>query len=255
MTWSNRLRLLGGLLTMVVVVAAATFHLNDTQARVESSTAQVAAQSYTIGTPYAGLVVQQLVEIGSTVSDGDPLFLIDSANLQRDLAQGVVPPRTVEQDIDPEGYLIVRATGDGTVTALEGEFGTFVRESTEMATVQRADSTYVQAEYTLTPHQYARIGESPQATVILPDGREIIGDVADITVVDLDGESRVVVDVYCEEFRTAEADDRLVSTGAPVVARLHLDNDGVVTELASTVKGFVGNATDFVADLFQEVRA
>ena len=255
MTWSNRFRLLGGLLTVVVAVAAATFHLNDSQARVASSSAQVAAEFYTVGSPYAGVVVEQLVEVDAAVAEGDPLFLVDSANLQRDLAQEIVPPRTVEEDIDPDGYLVVRATGPGTVTAVEGEVGTFVQESTEMATVQRADSAYVEAEYLLTPQQYARIGESAQATVVLPDQRQITGDITDISVQEQDGQSFVVVAVHSDELVAAEADDRLVAAGAPVVANLHLDNDGVVTDLATTVKGYLAGATGYVADLFQGVPA
>ena len=255
MTWSNRFRLLGGLLTVVVAVAAATFHLNDSQARVASHSAQVAAESYTVGTPYAGVVVEQLVEVDTVVAEGDPMFLVDSANLQRDLAQEVVPPRTVQEDIDSDGYLIVRATGAGTVTAVGGEIGTFVQDSTEMATVQRAGSAYVTAEYLLTPQQYARIGETPQATVVLPDQHQITGDITDISVEEQDGQSFVVVAVHSDELVDAEAQDRLVSAGAPVVADLHLDNDGVVTDLAATVKGYLAGATDYVTGLFQGVTA
>lgn len=257
MTWSNRFRLLGGLIVVAAVVAAATFHLNDSQARVDSSAAQVAAESYIVGTPYAGVVVEQRAEVGGAVAEGDPLFLIDSANLQRDLAQGVVPPRTVESDIDPTGYLIVRATGDGTVTALEGEVGTFVQEATEMATVQRAGSVFVEAEYVLTPQQYARIEAQPRATVVLPDRREITGEVVEMTVEDQDGQARVVMSVRSDELVVAEAEDRLVAAGTPVVVRLHLNNDGVVSDVAATVKGRVGTVTEqvtrYVSDLFQEV--
>lgn len=253
MTWSNRLRLLGGLLAVVVAVGAATIHLNDSQARVASSSAQVAAEFYTVGTPYAGVVVEQLVEVDALVAEGDPMFLIDSANLQRDLAQGAVPPRTIEGNVDPDGYLIIRATGAGTVTAVEGEVGTFVQESTEMATVQREGSVYVEAEYLLTPAQYGRIGA--QATVVLPDQRRIVGDVTDLTVEEVDGRSRVVVSIHSPDLVTAEAEDRLVAAGAPVESELQLNNDGVVSDVAATVKGFLGTATDYVAGLFRRATA
>ena len=100
MTWRNRFRLFGGLVAVLVVVAAATFHLNDSQARVASDSARIAAEFYSVGTPYAGVVVERLVEVGAPVAEGDPMFLIDSANLQRDLAQEIVPPRTVADDVD-----------------------------------------------------------------------------------------------------------------------------------------------------------
>jgi len=255
MTWSNRFRLFGGLLTVVVIVAAATIHLNDSQARVASSSAQVTAEYYTVGTPYAGVVVEQLVEVDAPVAEGDPMFLVESANLRRDLAQEIVPPRTVAEDVDPDGYLIVRATGPGTVTALEGEVGTFVQESTEMAIVQREGSVYVEAEYVLTPQQYARIGARAQATVVLPDQQRITGDVTDLTVEEEDGQSRVIVVIRSPELVAAEAEDRLVSAGAPVETELELENDGVVSDVSATVKGYVGVATNYVAGLFQGATA
>jgi multidrug resistance efflux pump len=255
MTWRNRFRLLGGLLTVMVVVAAATFHLNDSQARVESSTARIAAESYTVSTPYSGVVVERIVEVDAVVAEGEPMFLIDSANLQRDLAQQATPPRMIADDVDPSGYLIVRASSAGTVTALEGEVGTFVQDSTEMATVQREGSTYVEAAFVLTTQQYARIGENPRATVVLPDQQKITGDVAEFTVEDQDGESRMIVTIESPELVAAEAGNRLVSAGAPVEAELHLENDGVVSDLAAMVKGYVGIATNYVAGVFRGATA
>lgn len=243
MTWSNRFRLLGGLIAVVVVVAVATFRLNESKAQVASSAGQVSAESYTVGTPYSGVVVEQLVEVGSAVSTGDPLFLIDSVNLQRDVAQGAVPPRIVASDVDGNGYLVVRATGDGTVTAVEGEVGSFVRDATEVATVQRAGSVYVEAEFVLTPQEYARIEEQPRATVVLPGRREITGEVSEMTVEDQDGQARVVISIRSDELVVAEAEDRLVAVGTPVVARLHLNNDGVVSDIAAYVSALYQKVT------------
>lgn len=243
MTWRNRFRLFGGLVAVLVVVAAATFHLNDSQARVASDSARIAAEFYSVGTPYAGVVVERLVEVGAPVAEGDPMFLIDSANLQRDLAQEIVPPRTVADDVDASGYLVVRASGAGTVTALEGEAGTFVHESTELAAVQREASTYVEAAFVLTTQQYARIGATPRATVMLPDGQRITGDVVDFTVEDKEGESLVVVAIHAPELVAAGAGNRLISAGAPVETELHLENDGVVSDFAAWVEGYFGAAT------------
>ena len=251
MTWSNRLRLFGGLLAVLAVVAVATFHLNDSQARVASDSARVAAESYTVGTPYAGAVVERLVEVDAPVAEGEPMFLIDSTNLRRDISQGIVPPRTVEEDVDPNGYLIVRASGAGTVTALGGEPGTFVHESTELAAVQREGSAHVEAAFVLTTQQYARIGDTPRATVVLPDGQRLTGDVAEFTVEDQNGQSRVVVSIRSPELVAAEAGNRLVSAGSPVETELHLENDGLVSDLATMVRGFFGSTTDYVAGLFR----
>lgn len=251
MTWTNRFRLLGGLVVVLAVVAAATFQLNNARGRVESSTAQIAAESYVVGTPYAGLVVEQLAQVGDAVTEGQPLFLIDSANLQRDLSQGAVPPRTVQSDIDAQGYLTVRATGDGTVTALEGEVGTFVQESTALAEIQRAGSLHVSAEYVLTSQQYARLAEDAGATIVLPDGAQLAGAVSEVSVEDQDGQALVVVSVQSDELLAAEPEDRLVAAGTPVVTRLHLENDGLVSDIAASLEGYWSTALDSVTGVVQ----
>ena len=57
MTWGNRFRLMLGLMVVVIGAAFATYHLNESEALAASSSAQIAAKTYDVGSPYAGLVV------------------------------------------------------------------------------------------------------------------------------------------------------------------------------------------------------
>lgn len=250
MTWGNRFRLLAGLVGVVALVAAATFHLNGAQAHVASSSATIAAEAYDVGTPYGGVVIDQLVEVGDAVDEGEALFLVESANLRRDLAQAIVPQRAVAEDVDPDGYLIVRATGAGTVSTVDAETGTFVQESSVLATVQRAGSVYIEAKYLLTPQQYTRIGDQATARVVLPNQAVLTAAVAELVVEQQDSRSLVVVTLRSPELVSAEASDRLVAVGAPVEATLELENDGPVTDAGEAVTGSLKAATTWVTDLF-----
>lgn len=246
MSWGNRVRLAAGLVVVVVVVAAATFHLNASRAVVQSNTAQISAETATVASPYSGLVVDQLVEVGDTVAEGEPMFRLDSANLQRDVVLGAVPERTLADSVDAEGYLLVRATVAGTVRTVDAAPGTFVREAVDLASVERAGSLDVGAEFVLSPEQYARLGARPPAAIVLPGGRELAGEVSDVAVATEDGQARLVVTVDSADLLAAQGTDRLVADGTPVVVRLTLQNDGIVSDVAAAVRSVLSGVTERV---------
>ena len=74
------------------------------------------------------------------------------------------------------------------MTEIASERGTFVQSATQLATVQRADTLYVQAEYTLTPKEYARVADDATATVVLPNQRTITRHVSEVKVETVAGE-------------------------------------------------------------------
>lgn len=239
MTWTSRIRLLAGMLVVLVLAALATYQLNETRGVATSDSAQILAKTYGVGTPYAGLVVDQLVDVGDAVTTGDQLFVIDSATLQYDVKNGFARASTEATQIDAEGRLVVLATGDGVVTQIVSERGTFVQSATQLATVQRADTLYVQAEYTLTPKEYARVSQDATATVVLPNQSTITAQVSEVKVETVAGTAQAVVTLSGAALEDG-AQNGLVAAGTPVTAELELDNDGVVTRTAASVKTYLG---------------
>jgi multidrug resistance efflux pump len=238
MTWANRVRLLVGTILVLVLAALATYQLNQTRGVAVSDSAQILAKTYGVGTPYSGLVVDQLVDVGDPVTAGEPLFVIDSATLQYDVKNGFARTATEATQIDAEGRLVVLATGDGVVTEIASERGTFVQSATQLATVQRADTLYVQAEYTLTPKEYARVADDAAVTVVLPNQRAITAHVSEMKVETVAGNAQAVLTLTGDSLKDG-AENGLVSAGTPVTAEVHLDNDGFVTRTANSVKAYV----------------
>jgi len=238
MTWASRIRLLAGTLVVLAVAALATFHLNETRGRATSDSAQILAQTYAVGTPYAGLVADQLVGVGDDVVEGDPLFVIDSAGLTYDLANDLIskPPEFTE--VDEQGRLVVLASGDGRLTQVAAERGTFVPSASTLATVQRAGTLYVQGEYTLTAKEYARLSDGADVTIVLPNEASLPGTVERVDVTTVDGHAQAVVRIASDRLVDG-ADNGLVSAGTPVVAQIALANDGVVTTVAAKVRTYV----------------
>ncbi|MDM7829823.1 HlyD family efflux transporter periplasmic adaptor subunit [Cellulomonas edaphi] len=235
MTCSGRFRLLVGLVLVLVVAALATYRLNESRGVATSDSAQILGKTYDVGTPYAGLVVNQAVEVGDEVRAGQTLFVIDSARLHEPGAAKLTPETT---HLDDEGRLVVTATGPGLVTAVTATQGTFVDPAADLATVQRQGTLYVQAEYTLSPKEYARVPDRAPVTVVLPNQTSVDGHVDRVQVETVDGKAQAVVTVVSDGLVQGDQAG-LVSAGTPVVARLHLRNDGVVTTVSDAVKGYL----------------
>jgi multidrug resistance efflux pump len=238
MTWGSRFRLLAGTLVVLVIAALATYKLNENKGVAASDSAQILGKTYDIGTPYAGLVVDQLVEVGDEVAEGEPMFVVDSASLQYDIVNGFAKPATTATQIDAEGRLVILATGNGTVTELGADRGTFVQAASKLATVQRENTLYVQAEYTLTANEYARVDDRATASVELPNHRTIQAQVSKVQVETVGGEAQAVMTLTGPELKDG-AQNGLVSSGTPVTATLQLSNDGVVTRTADAIKSYV----------------
>lgn len=238
MTAVARLRLLLGLLLVLAAVAALTVHLDRAQARVASTEASIGTLTYDVGTSYAGLVVEQPVAVGDTVAEGDTLVVVDSAALRQDVAAGLVDPDTSAATIDASGLLTVTATGDGIVADLRTTTGSFVQAGAVLATVERAGTLFVTAQYELSPEQYARMEDDAAVTVALPDGTRIEGEVTDVTVQSSGGVAQAVVTVGSARLVRGAADG-LVAPGTPVDAELHLRRSGVVSAVTDEVTASV----------------
>ncbi|WP_426593992.1 HlyD family efflux transporter periplasmic adaptor subunit [Cellulomonas sp. McL0617] len=237
MTWSNRFRLVAGLLAVLVVAALLTFHLNQQRGLATSSSGSITAENYDVGTPYAGLVTDQLVKDGDTVTAGQKLFVIDSAALRNELSLGLAPTSTAASVVSADGTLAVTATSAGKVTEIDAETGTFVQGSAIMAKIDRAQTLKVKADFTLSPREYARVADNAPVTIVLPNQQALSGTVDSMDVQTNDGSAEAVVTVVSKQL-TDGAENGLVASGTPVTAQLHLRNDGVVSTVADKVQGF-----------------
>ncbi|GEA85371.1 MAG: HlyD family efflux transporter periplasmic adaptor subunit [Cellulomonas sp.] len=238
MTWRVRLKLFVGTVVVLLVAAYATYHVNEQRSIASSDSAQILGQTYVVGTPYAGLVVGQHVTAGDEVEQGDPLFVLDSASLDRDLSLGTVSNAGQATTIDADGNLVVLATQDGTVTEVGARQGTFVSAADHLATVQIAGSLYVQAEYTLSAKEYARVPDDAPVSIELPNTATLAGHVERVQVTTVGGKALALVTVTSDELVDGDQNG-LVGSGTPVQARLSLRNDGVVTTVSDAVTSYV----------------
>jgi multidrug resistance efflux pump len=249
MTWANRFRLTLGLVAVLALGAWMTFHLNESKAIATSSSAQIESQTYAVGSQYAGLVVDQLVNQGDAVTEGMPLFVIDSSTLRHDVSIGFAPTDTPGQMINDAGQVVVLATGNGTVAKVEATRGTFVPAAAVLAQVEKEGSLYVKAEYTLTAKEYARIDEDATVSIVLPNEQTVPGRVAGIEVQTVSSKAQAIVTVESDKLVAGKANG-LMAAGTPVNAELQLQNDGVVTDVQASVNEVFDGVSTSVKGLF-----
>ena len=225
MTWANRFRLASGLILVLVIVAAGTLLFTQRQNRALSTTAMLVAESYPVGSYYGGIVMQQYVDVGDEVRAGDPLFDVHSLQLRRDIASGYVADATVLAGVDEDGTSTVTATVDGTIASIGVPQGGFAAAGGVIASLDRAESLYVEAEFVLSARDYARIAEDAEAEVLLPSQETLIGAVAGIDVDTVDGQALSTIRIESTSLAEAPASG-LFQPGTPVSVSIQLRDDG-----------------------------
>ena len=223
MTWGSRLKLVAGLILVLLVVAAATIVFNQRQTQVLSTTAQIEAEHYDVGTDYPGLVISRDVEVGDAVAAGDTLIAIESPMLLRDIAQGVVPEDLTS--VGSDGTVVIRASVDGTVSALDVDAGGYASAGGVVATIDKEGTMYVAAEFLLDPHDFACVPDDATVDLRLPDGSRMSGTVADLEVATVDGAAHVTARIVSDALASSPSDG-LVRPGTPLEATLRLTDDG-----------------------------
>jgi len=239
MTVVRRFRLALGILVVLLVAAYLTMLLNARNGRVEGRSASLAAENYPVGTDYSGTVSAQLVQVGDEVAVGQPMFELQSATLVRDLSQGLIDPAQVPYRIKDGNTMVVTATDQGRVEGVSYAVGSFVPANSELATVQRAGSLFVEAEFVLTAPDYARLPPNATIDVLLPNNETVRAQAGRVRVSTENGEARTVVQAFSPELGDATADG-LFAVGSPVEATLHLRNDGLVSDVTAWVTETTG---------------
>ncbi len=237
MSWRKRIGLALGLLSVLVLAAGLTMVVNYNSGKVDSKSASLSAEDYPGGTVYSGTVTAQYVHVGDQVEAGQPIFEVESANLQRDLAQGLVNKDNLTYEVKNDNTLVITATNAGLVDSISYASGAFVPANSTIATVQQAGSMYVEADFLLSAKDYARIPAGATLDITLPNNQQISAKASQIQVRTENGEARTLVKAYSDELANGTG---LFAVGTPVQATLHLTNDGVVTDVTDTVTGWFG---------------
>lgn len=228
MTWGNRLRLLVGILTVLIVCGVLTLVVNQRERQAFSSNATIAAVQFQVGSDYGGIMVDQFVDPGASVAEGDRLFTVSSFALQKDLANGLDPVSTEAYEVDARtGLVTYLASADGTLEDFDARQGGYVAGGGTVAVITQDDTAFVKAQFRLQPVDYARIRVGGRADVELPNREVLDGNVSAISVETADGIAYATVQVDVPQLRS---DDYAAFSqpGSPVAVTLTLHDEGIL---------------------------
>lgn len=239
MTWTNRFRLFGGILGVLLIVAVLTLIFNQRQTKATSLTATVAADSYDVGAAYGGTVIKQYVKDGDVVAKGQKLFTINSVPLQQDLSNGLQLQNSDAYDYDKKaGTLTYKATVAGQITDLQAKLGNSLGTGAPFATISIVNSQYVDAKFLLSPGDYARIEKGAAVDIVLPNNQIISGTVT--TIVVTTDQSKALTDVRVDSKALSGAALANVNqAGTPVTASVHLRDDGPLAGVSDMTFAFL----------------
>ena len=185
MTWTQRLRLFGGIVAVLALTAVLVLVFNQRQAQALSTTGQVVSAQASVGAAYGGVVTQVDATEGDEVKKGQTLFTVNSPDLQRDLSQGLKVASTDAFDVDTSASTVTyKALSDGRLSDVEAQTGGFVQNGANLATITSDGSQYALADFVLSPRDYERIVKGAAVSLRLPDDRTVEGTVQSVSVLE-----------------------------------------------------------------------
>ncbi len=234
MKFTSRLRLISGILVVVFIVGALSMYLNGIMSVAQSSRAQLAADSTSVGVDYPGLVVKQNVEEGDKVQKGQILFEIQSTQLNEALTKGTLTASSLSFTVDPKtNYIQLKANDDGVIEKINYRAGSYAPGGSIVATVDTVGSLYVIARFRLSPPDYARINKSNKVTLRMPDNNTQQATVFSVALVSNGDKVDTVVKA---RIKNADISDFRFSVGTPVEATLQLTQDNLFQGLFTSIQ-------------------
>ena len=238
MTWTNRFRLFGGLLGVLVLVAVLTLVFNQRQTKAQSQSAEIQTDTASIGAGYGGTVVKQYVDEAQEVEVGQKLFTLQSPALQADVANDIEVKGNGAYDVNArKGTVTYKATVAGRIDGLTAKLGSTLTAGSPFAQITVTGSEYVEAHFLLTPRDYERMEAGAPVSILLPNNQKIAGKVSDIRVATEQAKAAAEVRVDSSEL-TDPTLATLTRTGTPVVATVKLRDDGPLAGVTDSLFAF-----------------
>lgn len=244
MTWTNRFKMIGGLLAVMVLVGLLTVVFSQRKGEATSASATVVAESYPVGSDYAGAIVESYVAVGDEVEAGDPIARIQSNALQQALDEGTTVSDSAVFQINSDNTLTITSTVDGIVDEVLVPQGGYAASGATIATIDAVDTLFVAADFLLGPNDFSRVENGAAVRLELPDSEQLAGTVRRIDVRTENGSAQTTIEVESDELVYGGVER--IAPGMPVSATLQLTNKD---PLAQAVDGVVGGVRDVVQTL------
>lgn len=232
----SRFRFLFGIIFVILFISGLFFYLNYSMSNINSQSATLERDQYSVSANYGGVLEREYVKIGDTVKEGDNLFELTSPELVQAIADGMVQRSSLLFSVTEKGNILLKATAAGEVRAINYSRGSFAVANSDIATIALKDSDYISARFILNAPDYARINRSNPVEVTLPDNTKLKADVFDIT---LEKEGTIVYTIVKARFQDNTTVQPTFTSGTPVSAYWKLDSNSLYETLTRLFRSFV----------------
>ncbi len=238
MTIKNRFKFIFGIIFVFMLVFVLSLYLNNALSTLHTSRADLNTDSIAVGTDYPGLVVNQYIQEGDKVHKGEKLFEIRSQQLNDALSSGQTTLSSLPFSLNKNNQnIILEASSDGFIQKINYGVGSYAPLGSIVATLNTVNSLFVEAHYSLSPQDYARIQKGDILIVTFPDNSQVQATVYNISLVS-NGTS--VDTVLKARLQHADLANFRFSVGTPVQATLKL-----------TTRTWYQGLSEFVRNLFK----
>lgn len=232
MSFMNRVKFMFGILSVFLIAGGLFLYLNHSISRVTSRSAVLQAELSSVGTDFGGAITKQYVREGDAVKKGDKLFEIKSDSYLNEIQEGRTPTLPTAK-LEGQNTIVLIASVEGIIREVKYTEGAYVADGSQIASIQKNDSTFLLARYRLSPSDYERLARGNVITVTMPDNQKISAEVYDITLQNNDG---IVETVTKAKFINPPQRDYTFAVDTPVNTSLQLNGETLYQRLEQFTK-------------------
>ena len=233
----SKLKLIVGVIFVIIIVAALFVYLDFSMSRKVARETYLAADSFTVGLDYSGIIEEQYIQEGDKIENGDELFKIRSSTLSQARDNDDFDTDSLLYTLDDDGTILVTSAADGQVQEINYSEGAFVPANSTVATINTQKSLYVIATYALSSPDYGQLTKQNKIDVYFPDGTKQEGEIFDIALETSEEEVLTIVKARVDE---TKVNTEVFTVGTPLESTLYLDTDTWYEKI-----------TNFIKELFQ----
>ena len=235
MTFKSVIKIIFGLIAIAGLMIVLLLYVEKQVNEVGAKDAIIIKDTYSVGSDYTSILMNQHVEIGDEVAVGQDMFTLSSSRLKQAINQNEVDVNDLAYPLNENGNVIIKAARQGYVRDVLYREGSFIPANSEIALIEVGGDFNAKATFELSPKQYARINNDTKLGVYLPDGTYKEANISSMSVDSEQGDR-----MFSITAKMSQENDRLeLSSGTPIKAKLVLGENKYYQRAVSYVQGIL----------------
>lgn len=223
MNFKARAKVFFSIILIVGMCLALIVWMDQRRASATSDSAEISAESYSVGIDHSGTITRQYIEAGDRVVEGQTLFQVKSTSLREQISELNLTEAQLLYPLNEEGEILVKASKAGLVSEVAHTQGSFVPANEKLATIIDQSSLEVVATYKMARRDFTKLNTQDRLDVQLPGGEWTYGTVRNIEVVEKE-DAEIIVELTAD-IENSGNNDFKSTNGVPVETKVRLNDE------------------------------